>query len=158
MKILFVHHGNRKLENPRSQNEDLTEIGYKDCELVAELLNVAKARDNFKAIYTSQFFRCKKTAEIINKFINVPIFEDKRLDEYRSVSGESWVDLQTRVGECIDDLLQKYNDDDAVICVTSGLNVVAFTNKAYNLPPSEDAPFMMIPSCSPILFQYKKPN
>ena len=156
MRILFVHHGNRKIENPRSQNEDLTEIGYKDCELVAELLNKAKARDNFKAIYTSQFFRCKKTAEIINKFLNVPIIEDKRLDEYKSVSGESWVDLQTRVGECLDDLLQKYDDADTVICVTSGLNVVAFTNKAYNLSPSEKAPFMFIPSCSPILFIYKK--
>ncbi len=156
MRIVFVHHGNRKIENPRSQKEGLTEIGYKDCELVAELLNNAKTRENFEAIYTSQFFRCKKTAEIINKFLNVPIFEDKRLDEYRSVEGESWVDLQTRVGLCLDDLVQKYDDNDTVICVTSGLNVVAFTNKAYNLSPSENAPFIFIPSCSPMFFNYKK--
>ena len=156
MRIVFIHHGNRKIENPRSQNEDLTELGYKDCELVAQLLEKAKTRDNFKAIYTSQFFRCKKTAEIINKFLNVPIFEDKRLDEYRSVNRETWVDLQTRVGECLDDLVGKYDDEDTIICVTSGLNVVAFTNKAYNLPPSETAPFMFIPSCSPIIFEFKK--
>ena len=60
MKILYVHHGNRKLGNPPTQNDDLTEIGYKDCELVAELLNNKRVKDNIKAIYTSNFFRCKK--------------------------------------------------------------------------------------------------
>ena len=75
MKILYVHHGNRKLGNPPTQNDDLTEIGYKDCELVAELLNNKRVKDNIKAIYTSNFFRCKKTAEIIFTvfFIKSPV-------------------------------------------------------------------------------------
>ena len=28
MKIVYVHHGNRKKGNPSTQNDDLTEIGY----------------------------------------------------------------------------------------------------------------------------------
>ena len=156
MKILYVHHGNRKLGNPPTQNDDLTEIGYKDCELVAELLNNKRVKDNIKAIYTSDFFRCKKTAEIINKYLNVPIMEDSRLNEFQSIENEQWVDLQNRVSMCIDDIIQKYNDDDIIVCVTSGINIVAFINKAYNLQSSNDAPFLGIPSCCPIIFDYKK--
>ena len=156
MKILYVHHGNRKLGNPPTQNDDLTEIGYKDCELVAELLNNKRVKDNIKAIYTSNFFRCKKTAEIINKYLNVPIMEDSRLNEFKSIENEQWVDLQNRVSMCIDDIIQKYNNDDIVVCVTSGINIVSFINKAYNLQSSNDAPFLGIPSCCPIIFDYKK--
>lgn len=156
MKILYVHHGNRKLGNPPTQNDDLTEIGYKDCELVAELLNNKRVKDNIKAIYTSNFFRCKKTAEIINKYLNVPIMEDSRLNEFKSIENEQWVDLQNRVSMCIDDIIQKYNNDDIVVCVTSGINIVSFINKAYNLQSSNDAPFLGITSCCPIIFDYKK--
>lgn len=156
MKILYVHHGNRKLGNPPTQNDDLTEIGYKDCELVAELLNNKTVKDNIKAIYTSDFFRCKKTAGIINKYLNVPIIEDSRLNEFKSIENEQWVDLQNRVSMCIDDIIQKYNNDDIIVCVTSGINIVSFINKAYNLQSSNDAPFLGIPSCCPIIFDYKK--
>ena len=156
MKILYIHHGNRKLGNPPTQNDDLTEIGYKDCELVAELLNNKRVKDNIKAIYTSNFFRCKKTAEIINKYLNVPIMEDSRLNEFKSIENEQWVDLQNRVSMCIDDIIQKYNNDDIVVCVTSGINIVSFINKAYNLQSSNDAPFLGITSCCPIIFDYKK--
>ena len=156
MKILYVHHGNRKLGNPPTQNDDLTEIGYKDCELVAELLNNKRVKDNIKAIYTSNFFRCKKTAEIINKYLNVPIMEDSRLNEFKSIENEQWVDLQNRVSMCIDDIIQKYHNDDIVVCVTSGINIVSFINRAYDLQSSNDAPFLGIPSCCPIIFDYKK--
>ena len=156
MKILYVHHGNRKLGNPPTQNDDLTEIGYKDCELVAELLNNKRVKDNIKAIYTSNFFRCKKTAEIINKYLNVPIMEDSRLNEFKSIENEQWVDLQNRVSMCIDDIIQKYNNDDIVVCVTSGINIVSFINRAYDLQSSNDAPFLGISSCCPIIFDYKK--
>ena len=156
MKILYVHHGNRKFGNPPTQNDDLTEIGYKDCELVAELLNNKRVKDNIKAIYTSNFFRCKKTAEIINKYLNVPIMEDSRLNEFKSIENEQWVDLQNRVSMCIDDIIQKYNNDDIIVCVTSGINIVSFINKAYNLQSSNNAPFLGIPSCCPIIFDYKK--
>ena len=156
MKIIYVHHGNRKMGNPPTQDDDMSEFGYKDCELLAGLLNNSDMKKNAKAIYTSQFFRCKKTAEIINKNLNVPVFEDSRLDEFKSVHGESWTDLQNRVDACIDNILQRYNENDVVICVTSGVNIVSFINRAYNLQSSEDAPFLGVPCCSPIIFNFKK--
>ena len=82
--------------------------------------------------------------------------EDSRLNEFKSIENEQWVDLQNRVSMCIDDIIQKYNNDDIVVCVTSGINIVSFINKAYNLQSSNDAPFLGIPSCCPIIFDYKK--
>ena len=155
MKIVYVHHGNRKLGNPPSQEDDLTEIGYQDCELVANLLNNEKIKSSAKAIFTSPFFRCKKTAEIINKFLNVPIIDDDRLNEFDSES-ENWIDLQNRVDGCIDDILKKYDDNDMIICVTSGVNIAPFINKAYGLKAFNDAPFLGVPNCCPIIFDYKK--
>ena len=155
MKIIYVHHGNRKLGNPPTQEDDLTEIGYKDCELIAELFNNKHLKSNLKAIYTSPFFRCKKTAEIIDKNLNVPIIEDKRLDEFDG-SKEQWVELQNRVESCINDIIKNYGEEDVVICVTSGVNIVSFINKAYNFRSSDKAPFLGIPCCSPVIFEYKK--
>lgn len=155
MEIIYVHHGNRKKGNPPTQNDDLTEIGYKDCELLAELLDNKKLKEKIKAIYTSPYFRCKKTAEIINKNLEVKIIEDNRLNEFDSKI-ESWIDVQKRVGDCINQIVNNFCDDDAVVCVTSGVNIAAFINKAYNLTPSIEAPFLGVPSCSPIVFRYKK--
>ena len=155
MKIIYVHHGNRKLGNPASQDDDLTEIGYKDCDLLAELFNNDKIKSKLKAIYTSPYFRCAKTAEIINKNLNLQIINDDRLNEFDSKK-ENWIDLQNRVSVCIDDILKKYDEEDIIICVTSGVNIASFINKAYNLPSSENAPFLGVPCCSPIIFDYKK--
>lgn len=156
MRIIYVHHGNREKNNPPTQKDDLTELGYKDCELVAELFQQEKfVSERVKAIYTSPFYRCKKTAEIINSSINVPIYFDERLNEFGSVK-EDWVQLQTRIKECIQDIIDTYDEDDMVICVTSGVNLVGFMNHSYNLPPHQNAPFLGVISCSPIIFNYKK--
>ena len=156
MHIIYVHHGNRKLGNPPTQEDDLTELGYRDCELLAELLNNKHIKEKIKAIYTSPFYRCKKTAEIINKNLNVDVLEDARLNEYKSVNNENWLDLQNRVEDCINNIVDKFGSDDYVICVTSGINIVSFINKAYNLSPSSNAPMLGVPSCSPIIFEYIK--
>lgn len=155
MKIVYVHHGNRKFGNPKSQDDDLTEIGYSECELVSKLLETAKSKINFKAIYSSPFFRCKKTAEIINSSLNLPIIFDERLNEAGSIEGETWTDVQLRGMELIDELLGVYNKDDAVICVTSGVNVACFINKLYGISASENIPKIGIPSCCPMIFDFE---
>ena len=155
MKIIYIHHGARKLSNPPTQNDDLTDIGYRDCELTAELLVNSKMVGTIKCIYTSPYFRCRKTAEIINKKLNVPIIDDDRLNEYVS-STEVWTNCQERLLNCIDDIIEKHNNDDIVICVTSGVNVGAFMLKAFGLSPSEKTPFLGVPSCSPIIFTFDK--
>ena len=85
----------------------------------------------------------------------MPIIADDRLNEFDS-KNEDWVYLQNRVNECIEDILKKYDDEDMIICVTSGVNIVSFINKAYGLTASKNAPFLGVPNCCPIIFDYKK--
>ena len=153
MKIVYIHHGNRKKGNPSTQDDDLTEIGYKDCELTSELFNNEKLKQGVKAIYTSPFFRCRKTSEIINKHIGAQIINDDRLNEFKSMGEETWVECQARIIHCLNDILEKYNDNDTIICVTSGVNLGAFIVKSFGLEPSENVPLLGVPSCSPIMFE-----
>ena len=154
MKIVYVHHGERRFGNPPTQDDDLTEFGYKNYKLVANLLKPIK--DKVKAIYSSQFFRCTKTAEIINKNLGLKICLDSRLDEFGSSKGETWVNFQNKVTTLLDEIVEKYSDDDYVVCVTSGANIWAFMYKAFNIEPSETTSRIGVPSCSPIVFDYKK--
>lgn len=168
MKIIYCHHALRKLGNPPSQNDDIKKLGKKDAKLVSDiLLDAQKHGSNIKAIYTSPYLRCKKTAEIINKHINVPIIEDSRLNEFVNVhhavkyglsadASENWVDCQNRVIECIKDIVLSFNDNDTVICVTSGVNITAFISVAFKIKPNNNLPFPLVPSCSPIGFNIDK--
>ena len=52
--------------------------------------------------------------------------------------------------------MQKYDDSEAVIVVTSGVNVVSFFDVASHLKPREDAPTIYVPSCSPLIFNISK--
>lgn len=155
--------------NPPSQDDKIEPLGIKDAEITAELLKYmsVKSKSNFKAIYTSPYYRCAKTAEIINKHIQLPIIEDSRFNEFNNVfeviengksvtKTESWLDCQLRIREAIKDIVSKYDDNDAVICVTSGVNITAFISLAYKIKPSESLPFPWVPSCSPIAFDIDK--
>ena len=156
MKIVYVHHGQRKIGNPPSQDDDLTAFGYDDCHLTARLFDDKSFKKNLKAIYCAPNFRCQKTAEIINSNLKVPIIFDERLNESGTEPNSSWIVLQKNVQDLLDEIVAKYNDEDNIICVTSGVNIVGFNNKAYGLEPSENAPFLGISSCSPIIYKFKK--
>lgn len=167
MKIIYVHHALREKGNPPSQDDKIQPLGLKDAEIVAELLKIMSTKSNFKAIYTSPYYRCAKTAEIINKHTLVPIIIEPRLNEFNGIfevlSGikktektESWLECQLRIRAAIKDIVDKYDEKDTVICVTSGVNISAFISLAFKIPPSENLPFPMVPSCSPIGFDIDK--
>lgn len=169
MKIIYVHHALRQLGNPPSQDDKIQPLGIKDAQTTAELLKimVEKSKSNFKAIYTSPYYRCAKTAEIINMHINLPIYEEPRFNEFNNVfeaieggqsitKTETWAECQTRIREAIKDIVLKYEDNDTVICVTSGVNITAFIGLAYKIPASDNLPFPWVPSCSPIGFDIDK--
>lgn len=167
MKIMYVHHALRELGNPPSQNDNIQPLGIKDAETMAEIFKNMAEKFNFKAIYTSPFYRCAKTAEIINQHINVPIYEDSRFDEFADVFNavkgyksenptETWADCQTRIRNAIKEIVFKYDENDVVICVTSGCNISAFIGLAYQIPVSENLPLPLVPSCSPIGFEINK--
>ena len=169
MKIIYVHHALREKGNPPTQEDGIQPLGIKDAETTAELLKgmSERSKSTFRAIYTSPYYRCAKTAEIINKYMNLPIYEEPRFNEFKNVfeviengknvtKTETWLQCQTRIREAIKDIVEKYDDNDTVICVTSGVNITAFIGLAYKIPANENMPFPWVPSCSPIGFEIDK--
>ena len=92
---------------------------------------------------------------VINKLISNKVFEV--LQGGKSITKtESWLECQNRIREAIKDIVNQYDDNDTVICVTSGVNITAFIGLAYRIPASENLPFPWVPSCSPIGFDIDK--
>ena len=170
MKIFYVHHALRDKGNPPTQEDGLKELGVEDAKLVAQIFEGYKEFLNFRAIYTSPYFRCKETARLINETFNLPIYDEPRFNEFiavhyavKGVKGmeatETWAECQTRIQDAIKDIVNKYdegNKKDAVICVTSGVNITAFIGLAYRISANENLPFPWVPSCSPIGFEIDK--
>lgn len=148
MKILYVHHAdrNRDINIPR-QEQDITENGIKEAELLGEKL---KQVPNITAIYTSPYVRCRHTAEIINKYSKAPIYEDDRFNEMKN--GETWKELQERNMAAIDDIVHKYGEGDLIVCVTSGVNLSAFVYYFTGMKPDNNNPWIQGVTCSPVLF------
>lgn len=157
MNIIYCHHANRNKSKLPSNTDDITPIGEQDAMIVAELLKLAKDSGvTVSAIYTSNFYRCVRTAHLINKHLDAPILEDSRLNEFGSVEKESWLDAQQRVKEVILELIGKHEDNETVICVTSGVNIAPFICLNFGIDIDENTPFVRVPSCSPIMFEFPK--
>jgi len=165
MKIIYVHHAQRDKGHPSTQEDGITELGIKDAEIVAEILSKLDEKQKITAIYSSPFFRCMETSRIINSKINVPVFQEPRFNEFGSVTltvnnettyKESWVSCQDRIKEALFEIIEKYDENDVIICVTSGVNLSAFISLFYNIPSSENLPLPLVPSCSPFGFDIKK--
>lgn len=155
MKIVYVHHALRQKNNPPSQDDKIQPLGIKDAEIIAEIMKMmSQQSNNIKAIYTSPYYRCAKTSKIINQYINVPIYNEPRFNELSNT--ETWKECQIRIRNAIKDIVFKYNDDDIVICVTSGVNITAFISLAFKIQPAETLPFPIVLTCSPIIFKIDK--
>ena len=156
MRVFYVHHAYRDKGFPPSQDDGLKPLGVEDAKIVSQIFEDASNKIKIKAIYTSPFFRCAETARIINTKLNVPIYEEVRFNEMGSVPGETWLQCQQRNIEAIKDIVLNSNDNDAVICVTSGVNLTAFICASYNIKPSGILPYPIVPSCSPIGLEISK--
>lgn len=162
MKIFYIHHALRDMGDPPTNDDGLTPLGLEDANTASKILDSMVFKSRIKAIYTSPYFRCRQTARILASRLNVPIIDEPRFNEFnnvfsavkgqKSIKGETWTECQTRVQDAIKDIVYKYNDNDIVLCVTSGVNISAFINLSFHLTPSENTPFPLVPSCSPIGF------
>ena len=155
MKIMFMHHAERVIgpnhyDPILRQEEDITDLGIEQAKLLAKRLSKVK----LTAIVTSPYLRCKHTAEIINEFHNVPLIEDERFNEKEME--EEWKHLLKRNMEAIDDIYNKYNDEDIILCVTSGINLSAFICYFYGIEPTNDVPLSQAADMSPINFMKEK--
>lgn len=148
MKLIYVHHAERNInENVSKQEQDITENGIKEASLLAEQIS----KLNIKCIYTSPYLRCVHTSKILNKHLNVSIYEDERLNEWNGK--EEFKQFQERNMQCINEIVNKYNDtQDIVICVTSGVNLSAFVCYFANIKADNNNPKVQAINCSPVLF------
>ena len=110
------------------------------------------SHEKITAIYTSNFYRCKKTAQIINRELNVPIIEEPRFNEVGSIEGEDWKDCLERNIAALENIVNKYNDDAVILCVSSGINLSAFVCWNLQAKPHKNFPFMGATNCAPIEF------
>lgn len=150
-----MHHAERDLgkrdrDYQLRQLDDITERGIKEAEILAERLKSQKVT----AIVTSSYLRCKHTAEIINQYCSAPIVEDERLNEM--APEEEWKDLLIRNMSAIDDIVNSYDDDSTIICVTSGVNFTAFICYFYGIEPSNHVPWSQAAAISPVIFTIGK--
>ena len=149
MKIIYMHHAERdhgKKDVPR-QEQDITKDGIEEAKLLAKKLPLITPT----AIYTSPYKRCVHTANIVNEEVQIPIIQDERLNEY-NYGSETFKEFLQRNMDCIDDIVKKYNEDDTVLCVTSGVNLSAFMCYFTNTKASGDAPRCQGLTISPVLF------
>ena len=148
MQILYVHHAERDRKNKSidRQYQDITENGIIEANLLAEKLKQV----NITAIYTSSYLRCTHTAKIINKFNNAPIYHEDRFNEMKNE--ETWKEFQIRHINALDEIIEKHNDDDFIVCVSSGVNLSAFIYYFTKKEPSNNNPRIQALTISPVLF------
>ena len=161
MRIIYMHHAERNIGPNHSdpilrQEEDITETGIEECELLGKEFVKNNNKYNIKAIYTSPYLRCKHTAEIINKYLKVPIIEEEKFNECNS--GEKFPSLWKRTMEGIDSIIKNdnYTNEDDILVVTSGVNITGFICYFYNVDPENCPTFSQGTFCSPVNFMYKK--
>ena len=156
MKIVYMHHAERDKSSDAEWGsfertfDDITEIGKKQAELLAQRLK----NEKISAIVSSPYLRCMHTAEIINKYHNLEIKEDSRFNEIQK--DEEWISLLKRNMEAIDEIVKSHSDDETILCVTSGVNISAFICYTYNIVPSNDVPWSQACDISPVIFDIKK--
>ena len=98
MEVYFIRHGEseynviHKINSNKKIPVHITKKGIKQAEIAAKKLSKIK----FDAIYSSEFLRCKETAEIINKYHKLKIKSNKRMNEWLTgCEGKSSVEFET---------------------------------------------------------------
>jgi broad specificity phosphatase PhoE len=148
MKLYFVRHGQsesnvKKLVTGQAESP-LTEQGIEEARVTTKELPA-----DFDLIFCSDTGRCKKTAEIINEKLRLPITFDVRLRErhfgslegtnifttdrsmhhkdhaqqydYRSYGGESVEDVKNRLFNFISEIQQKFRDKKVLVVTHAGI-------------------------------------
>lgn len=152
MDLIIIRHGETE-ENSRGivhghSEGTLSTLGLKQAKDLAFKLK----HENITAIYSSDFQRCRETAEFIHTYHkNVPLMLKPELREMhggalnkggfspklvikgiqllklfhvKTPGGESWKELSARVSNFLNEVYEKHSDD-TVILVTHGITMQA---------------------------------
>lgn len=151
MRIVYIHHAHRDMSKGKTQENSITDYGAKEAAILGEVLREVKV----KTIYSGDYIRYNQTVELINKYIKVPVVVDSRLNEW--VGGtESKESLKNRTHEFLKEIISKYDDEDMVLCVTSGVNLSEFVTFFYKAKPIKGFQFMQAAGICPIVFEYQR--
>jgi broad specificity phosphatase PhoE len=92
------------------------------------------------------------TASIIKEYINVPIIEDARFNEAEGKEDMNSGALWQRTMDGIQDIVDKYDINDDILVVTSGVNLTGFICYFYNIDPKSNPIVSQGATCSPVNF------
>ena len=67
-------------------------------------------------------------------------------------TGETWREFSIKNMQGINDIVKKHNDNDFIICVSSGVNLSPFIYYFNNIEPNNDSPKIQALTTSPVLF------
>ena len=155
MKTIYFHHAERNVRKNVSdelrQLDGITRNGKKEAKLLGKRFK--NNNRNVVAIYTSPYLRCKLTANLINMYLNVPIIEDQRINEWNK--NETKYEFLKRNIEFLKEKDNEYKSNETIICITSGVNLTAFICYFYNIKPTEEIPLVQAFGCSPVNFVSK---
>ena len=161
MRIIYMHHAERDIGPNHNdpilrQEEDITETGIQEAELLGQEFVKNNNKYNIKAIVASPYKRCMHTAEIIAKYVNAPIVQDARFNEAEGHDDMSSGALWQRTMDGIQDIVDKYDIDDDILVVTSGINLTGFICYFYNIDPKSHPTLSQGTFCSPVNFIVEK--
>ena len=155
MQIIYMHHANRDMSKGKSQENPITKEGFNEAKAIGELLGIA----NFsaKCIYTGEFLRYQQTNEQINKYLQVPVIIDKRLNEFdKKTKEETGREYEKRIHQLLDEIIKNHNNDDIIICMTSGIALTCFMSYFIKGKPIKGFQVMYGTTVSPVSFIYNK--
>lgn len=163
MKIYVARHAETNYNLKDLCNGDPTVNVYLTPKGIEQGKLLAKSLENIPIdiIFTSQFPRTKETANLVNKYHDVPLVEDARLgdvvtgfegksvEEYRAArrqaknqwtarfnDGESFEDIRTRVTSFMDDL--KTREEKSVLIITHQI-IARLIYAIYKQLPNDEA-------------------
>lgn len=175
MKVYFLRHGESEYNVKHLINQDpkvkvpLTKKGIKQAVKVAKKLKDVR----FDAIYISELFRAKQTAEIVNKYHNLPVkvepricevrvgFEGKSDKEFHAIAGsdlfhfkgngiESWQGVKKRVRNFLRDLKKKKYE---TVLVVTHQWVIKVANQVVKGLSDEEAYTLPMGNCDFIILE-----
>lgn len=160
MKIIYMHHADRDMSKGKSQENSITKHGKKEAQIIARIIKDNKFQ--IKCIYAGTFLRYHQTAEQISKNLKVPIIIDSRLNEHNwdntnNEKKEKSTAYEARTHKFLSDVITKHNNDDTIICMTSGITLHWFvTYFLKGAAPIKGFQFMHGATVSPVVFVYDK--
>ena len=130
MQVVLVRHGatdwNLQGRCQGSTDRDLSEVGIRQAEQIAELLSA----EEFHAIYSSNLRRARQTAERISEPHNLPVLieEDVRELDHGKLEGLTFNEITASFA----DFLVRWRSEPAEICVPGGERLADVAERAWN--------------------------